>query len=203
MDKHAAVAALIPALFLYACDRASSPPGPGPVTSSDIAQPVASPQISGEPASLPSPPLGYTDGSGINEGYPNLAPVPLSPEAERTEKGATNVLMAFARSIELKEFDQAWILLSEADKRKWTKGQFTQVFADLDEISVAFAGGSMEGAAGTSYYSAPLSITASDTNGRPVRIEGKATLRRSNDVPGASPAQLRWHFDSVTLNWTH
>ena len=61
----------------------------------------------------------------------------------------------------------------------------------------------MEGAAGSSYYTAPVTVTSSDKDGRPVRIEGEAVLRRVNDVPGATPAQLRWHMDKVTLDWTH
>ena len=39
--------------------------------------------------------------------------------------------------------------------------------------------------------------------GRPVRIEGKAVLRRVNDVPGSTEAQRRWHFETLTLDWTH
>lgn len=201
------VAALVPALFLYACDRTVEPPEPGTTAPEVSATPVdPAPAVTATPSSPPvsdTPPPGYTDGSGINEGYPDLAPKPLTPEAERTVKGATNVLMSFARAIELKEFDQAWALLGDSDQRKWPKAEFTTMFADLDRIMVAFAGGSMEGAAGSSYYTAPLTITSTDKDGRPVRYEGKAVLRRVNDVDGATPAQLRWHFERVDLDWTH
>ena len=61
----------------------------------------------------------------------------------------------------------------------------------------------MEGAAGSSYYTSEATITANDKDGRPVRYEGPIVLRRVNDVPGASAAQLRWHIDSVQLDWTH
>lgn len=210
MERKVAVAALLPALFLYACNRAVAPaeqdtgPANGPnirpeaTVAAAMSSPVPSPDDVRD-----GPPPGYTDGSGVNEGYPDLSPMPLTPEAERTVKGATNVLMSFARAIELKEFDQAWALLSEADKRKWPKAEFTKMFADLGKLMVAFAGGSMEGAAGSSYYTTPLTITSTDRNGRPVRYGGKAVLRRVNDVDGASPAQLRWHFESVALDWTH
>jgi len=202
MDKNTAIAALLPALFLYACDRATETSEPvvrAPMSAAPV-QETTSPSNAPEPA---SPPAGYVDGSGINEGYPDLTPTPLAPEVERTEKGATNVLMSFARALELKEFDQALALLSDADKRKWPKAAFTKLFADLGKITVAFAGGSMEGAAGSSFYTAPLTITAADKDGRPVRLEGEAVLRRVNDVDGATPAQLHWHFESVDLDWTH
>ena len=51
-----------------------------------------------------------------------------------------------------------------------------------------------EGAAGSSYIMVPLTLTATDKAGRLVRYAGPITLRRVNDVDGASAAQLRWHM---------
>ena len=134
---------------------------------------------------------------------PTGEPAPLTPEAERGETGARNVLLSFARAIELREFDQAWAMLDEADQARWSKSEWRKLFADLGEITVAVPGGTMEGAAGSSYYTSQATITADDENGRPVRYEGPIVLRRVNDVPGASAEQLRWHIDSVKLDWTH
>lgn len=142
-------------------------------------------------------------GDGVNDGYPDLTPPVLLPEAEKGEKGARNILLSFARAIELKEFDQAWEMLSEGDKRKWSKPAFAKMFADLGQMTVAVPGGTMEGGAGSLYYTSPIAITAPDAAGRPVRIEGETVLRRVNDVDGATADQLRWHFDRVTLDWTH
>lgn len=205
MDRKAtiAIAALLPALLLQACDSPADPPTAveAPAAPSPAAAPPAPPTPA--PGAPSGQPPGYTAGSGINEGYPDLAPTPLVPEAERTETGARNLLLAFARAVELKEFDQAWAMLSPADRRKWTKAQFTKLFADLGPITAAVPGGTMEGAAGSSYYTAPVTITANDREGRPVRIEGEAVLRRVNDIDGASAAQLNWHFHQLTLDWTH
>ena len=140
---------------------------------------------------------------GENDGSPDLSPAPLTPEAERGETGARNVLLSFARAIELREFDQAWEMLDEGDQQRWDKAQWRALFADLGKITVAVSDGSMEGAAGSSYYTSEATITATDKDGRPVRYEGPIVLRRVNDVPGASAAQLRWHIDSVQLDWTH
>ena len=117
--------------------------------------------------------------------------------------GARDFLLYFARAIELKEFDQAWAMLSPGDKQKWSEAAFAKMFADLRKITVAIPNGTSEGAAGSIYYASPITITANDKAGRPVRIEGESVLRRVNDVDGATPAQLRWHFDHVTLDWTH
>ena len=140
---------------------------------------------------------------GVNDGHPDLTPPRLIPEAERGAKGARNLLLSWARAIELQEFDQAWAMMGEAGRAKWSEAEFAALFDGLGEITVAVPGGEMEGAAGSSYYSSQATITASDADGRPVRIEGSLVLRRVNDVPGASPEQLRWHFERAELDWTH
>lgn len=133
---------------------------------------------------------------------PSVAP-PLTAEAERGEKGARNLLIGFARAIELGRYGDAWSMLGDADRKRWSQADFARMFADLPSRSVAVPEGVMEGAAGSLYYTAPVVITGSDRDGRPVRFEGEAVLRRVNDVDGASAEQLRWHFERLTLDWTH
>ena len=211
--KHLGAASAL-ALSLAACTPASQPGAEQQpdASATAVATPPASPSPTPpSPAStIPSPadtpaqaPPGYTDRSGVNEGYPDLTPPALTPEAEKGIKGARNFLLHFARAIELKEFDQAWAMLSPGDKQKWSKADFTKLFAGLGKITVATPDGMNDGAAGSVYYTSPIIITANDKQGRPVRIEGESVLRRVNDVEGATPAQLRWHFDHVTLDWTH
>ena len=183
------------AIMVAACQQASEQaPQPEPANGAAPAE---------QPAALPPPATEPAAANAVDDGKPDLTPPKLIPEAERGEKGARNLLLSFARAIELKEFSQAWSLLSPADKAKWNKADFAKMFADLGKITVAVPTGTMEGAAGSSYYTAPVAITASDKQGRPVRIEGEAVLRRVNDVPGATEAQLRWHFERLTLDWTH
>lgn len=188
----------LPALLLVGCERAQ-PPEDGnrsTPTETTAAQPT--------PIAAPTPSPARPDATPSPAPSADAAAVPeLTPEAERGEKGARNVLLGFARSIEQKQFDRAWALLSPADQRKWSRTAFARLFADLDRITVAMPSGSIEGAAGSSYYSAPVSITGTDKDGRPVRIEGEAVLRRVNDVDGATAAQRRWHFETLTLDWTH
>ncbi|MCB2067412.1 MAG: hypothetical protein KDE15_12330 [Erythrobacter sp.] len=164
-----------------------------------------SPGGGGAPAASPSPssaPPGEP-ADGVNDGYPDLSPVPLTPEAERSETGAREAVIVWARAIELQEWDQAWAMMSAADQARWNSAQFAALFADLSDVLVAVPGGTMEGAAGSSFYTVPTTITGTDRAGHPVRYEGEVVLRRVNDVPGATPEQLRWHIEGVTLEWTH
>lgn len=183
-------------LLLSGCGQSASDGQAGDLTTVDLeGQP-------GDP--VPDPPP-RSDGlrDEPNDGFPNLAPPRLTPEAERTETGARSVLVNWARAIELKEFDQAWAMLSVSDQAKWNRADFASRFEGLDEIAVAVPSGTMEGAAGSFYYTAPVTITANDTEGRPVRYEGEAVLKRVNDVPGATAKQMRWHIEEITLDWTH
>lgn len=230
MNKIVLAAGLLPAILLQACDRAPSAPtapagadaGPVPTVTvtapgstsgspDDAAGPAPVPTVTPAPTSTPTPTPttsggdgnGGAAGPGVNDGRPDLTPVPLTPQAEKGIKGARNVLLSFARAIELKEWDQAWRMLSRGDRQKWPRREFARQFSDLGKTTVAIPGGEVEGAAGSLYYTGPITITASDRDGRPVRYEGEAVLRRVNDVDGATPAQLRWHFDQLKLNWTH
>ncbi|MEL7782406.1 hypothetical protein AAG607_05130 [Citromicrobium bathyomarinum] len=177
------------AMSLAACDAANAPQPSPPIEDDAGAVATATPTSDEEPSSE-TPPPGYTDGSGVNEGYPDLTPAPLEGEAERGEKGARNVLQSFVRALELKEFDQAYGLMRGQARDSTSGADLTEQFADFGTISVSAPGGQLEGAAGTTYYSAPITITGS--NGQ--ELTGEIVLSRVNDVPGASADQLRWHI---------
>jgi hypothetical protein len=186
------IAALLTPIALGACGQPqSNATAPDAAPTADVA-PSPAPPTAAPPA--PTPTAVPTP--------PGSTPT-LTPDAERGETGARDVLLDFARAVELGRFDQAWALLSPADRRKWSRPAFRALFADLDRPTVAVPTGVMEGAAGSSYYTAPVTITGTDRAGRPVRIEGEAVLRRVNDVDGAAVDQRRWHFQSLTLDWTH
>lgn len=193
-----AILAFLP-LLAAACSAPESPAAPQASASAtpEAMEPAA-------PATAPDgPPAGYTDGSGINEGYPVLRPAALTPQAARGEAGARDLLVTFARALELREYDQAWALLGITARQDWTRAQFNQAFAGLEDLTVAVPEGTMEGAAGSSFYESRIAVTASDAAGRPVRIEGPIVLRRVNDVPGATAEQLRWHIERLQLDVTH
>ena len=163
----------------------------------DLDQPVVGDNASSEPP----PPAGAPN--AVNDGYPDLSPAELTPKAQRSEKGARNVLISFGRALELREWDQAREMLTDEVKSKWRATEWADMFSDLTDITFAAPTGRMEGAAGSSYYSSDLTITAKNADGRPLRYEGEIVLRRANDIPGASAADLRWHIYDLTLNATH
>lgn len=144
----------------------------------------------------PTPPPPPQGAQGIaNESAPDLSPAQLTPEAEKGEKGARNVLLSFIRAIELREFDQAWEMMRGQAHESMSSEPFGARFDGFGKITVAAPVGSMEGAAGTLYYSAPATITGS--NGQV--LKGEIVLGRVNDVPGASEEQLRWRVARFNL----
>lgn len=159
----------------------------------------------GEPAdqAAMSPDPAASESAAPSPPEPLAPPPPLMPEADKGETGARALLLDWARALELGRLEEAWAMLGEADREKWPLARFTDEFADLNDILVAVPGGSMEGAAGSLTYTSHATITATDDAGRPVRFEGPIVLRRVNDVPGATPDQLRWSIARVGLDWTH
>ena len=59
--------------------------------------------------------------------------------------------------------------------------------------------GRVEGAAGSLYLEIPVTVTGTLTSGGEFRQRGTFTLRRANDVPGATPEQLRWRIYKTDL----
>lgn len=127
------------------------------------------------------------DGAGGNE----VAPIGLEAE----EMSASRVLMRWAAAMERRDWAAA--------RREWgpagdtagpSEQDMARNFEDYAQIDVAIGQGQVEGAAGSLYYQVPVTITGTTRAGEPYRLEGPVTLRRVNDVPGASPEALSWHL---------
>jgi hypothetical protein len=82
--------------------------------------------------------------------------------------------------------------------RAWQDGTdgagVKQLFGAPGAALVTFGKGEEEGAAGSLYYEAPVLLLA---NGGKSQKQGVITLRRVNDVPGASEASLAWHVERI------
>ena len=125
-----------------------------------------------------------------------LLPAKLTDEAERSETGARNVLLSFVRAIEEREFQVAWAVM-EPDLRANTSPEaIGATFADFGRITASAPSGTMGGAAGSSYYEAPVTFTGS--NG--ARKSGTLQLRRVNDVDGSSAYERRWHVSQFKVD---
>jgi hypothetical protein len=151
-------------------------------------------------AELPTP--------ATSSGVPETVPVPptaapkVVPAAEMGGTGARNVLLEWAHALERGDFDAAYARWgADAQARSGMEAtEHRQWWARFKTITVAVQAGQMEGAAGSSYYTAPVAIVGKQRNGKPYRLEGTVTLRRVNDVPGATADQLRWHLEKVELS---
>jgi hypothetical protein len=185
-------ASAVLALALSACAQQNSSPADDPLVGETDAVPVRAPA---PVAPSSPPPLAESDANPV-------LPSPLVPEAEKGEKGARNILLAFARALENEQFPAAYAMLGQPLGGE-EEALFMRQFSDLQNITVAVPTGTVEGGAGSLYYSSEATITAQDADGRPIRYEGPITLRRVNDVDGATPAQLRWHFTPLELVQTH
>lgn len=77
--------------------------------------------------------------------------------------------------------------------------RFAAQWAALRRPRVTVGTGDQEGAAGSLYYTAPVTIT-DDAR----RITGELTLRRVNDVDRPTAEQMRWHLDANMRGpWTN
>ncbi|QGN54698.1 hypothetical protein [Novosphingobium sp. Gsoil 351] len=174
-----AIAAL--ALALSACNQPAPAPAPSEAAQAPAATAEPSPAETTPPTSTPSP--------------DELSAPALVPEAEKGETGARNVLLEWARAIERRDFaraDAQWGAGASAAKS-------AKQFADYKTITVGVGDGDVEGAAGSLYYEVPLTLTGARKDGASFERHGTIVVRRVNDVDGATPAQLRWHIQSVTF----
>ena len=157
------------------------------------------PTPSASPAELatpvPSPPS-----SSVPKVAPPSEPPMLVPEAEKGEQGARNLLLAWARALEEHRWILAYKLSGGSGLAAGTNlAQFAAAWGKYKVIDVTIGGGNVEGGAGSLYYEVPVTVTGLTQVGKPYHLSGTVTVRRVNDVDGATPTQLRWHFAGTTL----
>lgn len=155
---------------------------------------VATPPVMPPPVPMPPAP------PASDIGAPPPAPPPpvssVTPEAMKGVKGARAVLLTWARALENRQFGTAW---DQFGNPPASRAAFTKWWQRYRTITVSVPTGEMEGAAGSSYYTAPATVTGETIEGKPFKLQGDVILRRVNDVDGATPAQLRWHIESADL----
>ena len=150
-----------------------------------------------EPAASFEPPPPIESSSLPADAVPSGAAVPAAgAEAAKGEVGARQVLREWARALERKDFARA--------QAQWrdglpSQGDYAARLAGYRTIELSFGEGRVEGAAGSLFYEAPLAFAGVRADGARVARAGTITLRRVNDVPGATPDQLRWHIERTTL----
>lgn len=136
MDPPPELLVITLAFSLVACNVAPPAPDGAP-------EPVVSPS----PVATAAPSWSASD--AVDDGYPDLTPPVLIPEAAKSEQGARNALLSFARALELGEFRQAHAMLGENARGRVTQQKFVSQFADLGQLSVAVPGGVTTSEAGS------------------------------------------------------
>jgi hypothetical protein len=173
---------LFAAIALAACGQTP--------TADETPDPALTASSSPTPAPTPSPSASAT--------ARDYTPPVLTPEAEKSETGARNLLLAWADAMEDRAYGPAYALFGEyAERTGQTAAQYAATFADYRTVTVAVGEGSGDAGAGSIYYEVPVTLTGTTKAGKPYVRDGTIVLRRVNDVDGATPAQLRWHLDRL------
>ncbi len=105
-------------------------------------------------------------------------------------------MIGWAKAVSLKHWAEAYGYWGDRGLQSGqTPAQFAAVWSKLNEPEVELGKGKQEGAAGSLFYTVPVTVIDGKR-----RIAGEVVLRRVNDVDGANAEQRRWHIESTTLN---
>lgn len=131
-------------------------------------------------------------------------PVETSPVAEQTaslpalpgaqDKDPQALLDYWKAAIESGDYAAA--------AKAWNDEALAQQQQDYGQTAprVTYGEQQLEGAAGSSYLTVPVTISAIGPDGESIDRTGTMTARRVNDVPGASAQQLSWRIRSIDWN---
>jgi len=131
-------------------------------------------------------------------------PAPAQSAAPDTSapKDPADAVRKYYAFLEAKDYPRAYAMWGQDGlASKQTYPEFAAGFARTAHTRVTVTGPvSIEGAAGSSYAEVRVRVDATTTDGREQAFGGAYVVRRANDVPGATDAQLRWHFDAARLD---
>jgi hypothetical protein len=150
-------------------------------------EPAAAPVASQEPLDPPEP--------GEPGGLPDdRTPVSEAPFTADSAQGAANVLQTYYALVEQGKYREAYALRSLSAKGP-SAAEFAASFDKYAEYHAQIGAPSdIQGAAGSLYVEVPVQIYGRMKDGKPFSSAGTVTLRRSNDIPGATEEQRRWRI---------
>ncbi|MEP7027030.1 MAG: hypothetical protein ABI960_00405 [Candidatus Eisenbacteria bacterium] len=134
-------------------------------------------------------------GCQAHEGTP-----PTGPGADSTL--VRGVLRRYYAAIGAGDYRKAYALWGQqGEASRQSFDGFAAGFHKTAHTEVEFTGPvTLEGAAGSIFATVPVRVRATTTAGADQEFVGTYDLRRVNDVPGATPEQLRWHLYGATLH---
>lgn len=138
-------------------------------------------------------------------GTPGGLPVPKEPMSEGkidpgSPQGAAQIVQGYFALLEQKRFDEAQDLWRDGTVHGDEDPKaFVQHFAAFSEIHANIGSPlDAEGAAGSSFVTVPVQVYARvKATGKPYYALRAVTLRRTNDVPGSTAEQRRWHIYAI------
>ena len=154
----------------------------------DIEAPVASVAPA---APVPPPPLDAP--TAPDAPAPSAA---ATPEAGKSVEAAAKLLDDYFAAVATKQYGRAYRMWSGAGEATGMgEAEFAESFAKYKAYEGrAGEPGDSEGAMGSIYVEIPARVTGVLARGGVLVLEGPMTLRRVNDVPGATPEQLQWRI---------
>ena len=173
-------------------------------------QPVAEPDANAQPTQATAERIPASTSTATSTSAPSPraarsdhAKVSLATTGQTTAADTIHVVESYYEAIDRSDFKAAYSLWS-GDGDGEASGQsfaaFKHGFADTARTAVdASPPTDSEGAAGSVYIEVPVTVNAELKNGTRQRFTGTYTLRRVNDVQGATPQQLSWHLTSAAL----
>jgi hypothetical protein len=175
-DRTASTAA---ALLLAACGTQPTTPN-----SANVASPAAQSPPMPAPREAPAAPAVSEPAAG----QPSPSQRPLS-EAET----ALSVARQFADLLSAKKYAQAYAMWKDGGPTpRPSAADFEKRFSAFRSVTArADPPGYIEGAAGSLYAEVPLTLSGLATGGEGYTRTGSVTLKRVNDVPGATAELLR------------
>ena len=176
-------AALLALAALAACGSPS--PAPAPQASETGPAPALS--------SAPAPPAA----AAIPIAPPTLTPVPQPTRdlAVLDSRDCRTVAQPYIDALARRDFAFA--------ARVWDDpviddARLRALFAGYRQPAITISGIAQEGAAGSLYCTVSGALTDAGSGAKPAS-KGEIVLKRVNDVPGATPPQLRWTIRSSTF----
>lgn len=144
------------------------------------------------------PPAPGTPG-GLPDDRTPVAEGKITPESPQ---GAAQVVQLYGSLLEKRDFAAAHALWSNGGKSSGMSADaFARSWDRYANVHPLVGGpGKAEGAAGSSYVTVPLQLygTLRD-GGKRFNLIGPVTLRRVNDVPGATTDQKSWRIEKADL----
>jgi len=108
------------------------------------------------------------------------------------------VIQSFYDAIDRQEYARAYSYYEDGQGVAKFE-DFQAGYADTASVSIAFGSPTSEGAAGSTFYSLPVSIGAISTSGKPSYFAGCYTLRLANPAIQAAPPFQPMHIVSGHL----